>query len=49
VEPYERAAGEFFREYVRDLTQRTGGDLREAAARSGLSQEVIAEALREDE
>lgn len=49
MEPYERAAGEFFREYVRDLTQRTGGDLREAAARSGLSREVIAEALREDE
>ena len=46
MEPYDKAAGEFFGEYVRSLAQRSGGDVREAAARSGLAEAVIAEALR---
>jgi len=46
MEPYDKAAVEFFREYVRNMAQRSGGDVREAAARSGLAEEVIADALR---
>jgi DNA-binding NtrC family response regulator len=48
LEPYERASQVFTREYVGRLAKRCGGDEKEMAARSGISPEEIAAALRQD-
>jgi len=48
LEPYEKASQAFLREYVRDLARRSEGDQKEMAARSGLSPEAIAAAMKED-
>ena len=48
LEPYEKASQAFRSEYIRDLARRCGGDQKEVAARSGLSPEAIATAMKED-
>jgi DNA-binding NtrC family response regulator len=48
LEPYDRASRLFIREYVGRLAKRCGGDEGEMAARSGISPEGIAAALRQD-
>lgn len=47
LEPYEKASQAFAREYVRNLAKRCR-DEKEVAARSGISPEKIASALKED-
>ena len=47
LEPYEKASQAFAREYVRNLAKRCG-DEKEMAARSGMSPEGIAAALKDD-
>jgi len=49
LEPYEKASQAFLREYVRDLARRCGGDQKEMAARSGLSPEAVAAAMKDPE
>lgn len=46
-EPYEEARLAFEREYVRHLAERSGGDEKRMAERSGLPAEVIASAMKE--
>ncbi|HYB20277.1 MAG TPA: response regulator [Thermodesulfobacteriota bacterium] len=47
LEPYEKASQAFAREYVRNLAKRCA-DEKEMAARSGISPETIAAALKEN-
>ena len=47
LEPYDKASKAFLREYVRNLAQRSEGNIQEVAARSGLAPELIADVLRE--
>jgi DNA-binding NtrC family response regulator len=48
TEPYEMAITKFFREYVRNLAERNEGDVPRMAAKSGLAQEAIEEAMKEE-
>jgi len=47
LEPFAEARRAFEHEYVRRLFERTGGDLRTMAERSGLAPEIMAAALPE--
>ena len=49
LEPYEKASQAFRSEYLRDLARRCGGDQKEMAARSGLSPEAVAAAMKDPE
>ncbi len=47
TEPFEQARALFEREYVRKLAERVDGDIQAIARHSGLSVEVIEEAMRD--
>jgi len=47
IEPFEKAASAFEREYIRRLSERVGGEIERLADHSGLSVDKLTEALRD--